>query len=84
MRLQRPQDRQSPQAVSVTPGDHRWGHAEGFMNAHKGILREMKCDRSFEIIHLFTEGILETVRPRQFRIFFPQAERNPSRPASTD
>ena len=35
------------------------------MNAHKGILREMKCDRSFEIIHLFTEGILETVRPRQ-------------------
>ena len=29
------------------------------MNTHKGILIEMKCDHSFEIIHLFTEGILE-------------------------
>ena len=29
------------------------------MDAHKGTLIEMKCHRSFEIIHLFTEGILE-------------------------
>ena len=35
------------------------------MNAHKGTLIEMKCDHSFEIIHLFTEGILEEVRRRQ-------------------
>jgi hypothetical protein len=29
------------------------------MNAHKITLGEMKCDRSFEILQLFTEGILE-------------------------
>jgi hypothetical protein len=35
------------------------------MNAHKIILGEMKCDRSFEILQLFTEGILDRVRRRQ-------------------
>ena len=29
------------------------------MNAHKVIVRETKRDRSFEILQLFTEGILQ-------------------------
>ena len=50
------------------------------MNAHKGILIEMKCDHSFEITHLFTEGILErgeATAPFVSSVFYPQTERNP-------
>ena len=57
------------------------------MNAHKVILGEMKCDRSFEILQLLTEGILQTGEATATSVssaFYPQAERNPSRLASTD
>ena len=53
------------------------------MNAHKVILGEMKCDRSFEIIHLFTEGILERGEATATfvsSVFHPQTERNPFPP----
>jgi len=53
------------------------------VNAHKGILIEMKCDHSFEITHLFTEGILErgeATAPFVSSVFYPQTERNPFPP----
>jgi hypothetical protein len=47
----------------------------------------MKSDRSFEILQLFTEGILKTreaTAASVFSAFYPQAERKPFRFAGTD
>jgi hypothetical protein len=35
----------------------RWGHSESLLDPHEVVIREMKGDRSFEILHFFREGI---------------------------
>jgi hypothetical protein len=56
------------------------------MNAHKGILIEMKCDRSFEIITLLVKAFLKEVRRRQLSYLqcsIPKPSETHSRLAST-